>query len=161
MKFLTIIFLALLVTACGKNVNENTPNPNIPKANPGVVTGQPLPIPTTSSGVMFLIFTNHGWSSELEADKYTFFDVNTKITVSFPNVIEQPLDFSFDPRELNDLVSIVVNGDVVCQYDVSPTYNLQIEGSCADVDLDVGDDVSMIGFPRGETIRLKMSYQGF
>lgn len=161
MKFLTIALLALLVTACGKNVNERTPNaPTIPRANPGVVTGQPLPTPVGSSGVLNLTFANHAYD-QYAVDQFTSFDISTKLKVNFPTLIEETLDFSFDPDDLQDNIVVLVNDDVVCEYRVSSTYDLETVSCVRDLILEVGDDVSVIGIPKGETIRVKMSYQGF
>lgn len=159
MRMVILMVTMVLLSACGKDVgkNLNPNNPSPPTANPGVDAGSPVSPPVLPSGVINLRYANAAWNqyASSQINEYTF---TSEMVLNFPDIINQSSDFSFDPDQV-DMVEVILNGQVVCEYHKNAQYNFQPNPCVSNLEIIAGDVLTVEGLPQGETLNLKVEYQ--
>lgn len=160
MKFLTLMLLALMITACGKNVDTKNPTPKLPPiANPGIVVGEPLP---GISGQYTVEFSNH--NSGIDGDftaNYSQYVFAENMTIELPSI----LNVGFNPTQYDFFyqgrLTVVINNSSVCSYDVYSVTKMVLESGCDGlaIEIQAGDKIWVEGISPRWNIEVKFIYE--
>ncbi len=155
-KNISLILVATLLVACGKDVDKgkiNIPNPVGPGVGADNGTPLPVPVPPNPSGNLTLDFANSAWDMT-SAPQINQWQIPERMVLTFPNLINQ---FSFDSESVSEIL-VVVNGDVICQYSLNPSWTYSKSSCVTSLQTEVGDDITLEGVPNGETTRIILGF---
>lgn len=159
MQFLTIILLAVLLTACGKNVDTKNPTPKLPPiANPGIVVGNPLP---GYFGTHSVEFSNHNSGDSRDTtsnySQYVFADT---MTIQLNPILEVGFNTGSYDYFYRGTITIVINNNRECDYTQYSANTMILESGCLDdIEIYSGDVMWIEGVSPHWNIDLGFDYQ--
>lgn len=152
MKNLILIMTALVLSACGKNINRapNSPIP-YPPGNGGVVVV--VPPSNVNSGLLTLSFSNHGDGGYEDVNEVP---VESRMILSLPLNINE-VSFSTDDGSVPD-IRVTINGHNVCTYRFTGGQYTALNTCDDTVQLEENDVISASGIPENQHANLQAGF---
>jgi hypothetical protein len=151
-NLLTALFLslALMLTACGKDVSNNGGADLTPGTPPSTV-----PPVSSPSGYLTMNFANHG-EAATNQENPTSFEMSESLTLTLPT---SPNNTTFNSNPTHPVLTLLVNNSYACSYVWNGTQYTKHSSCLTTMRVDANSVLTIVGIPQQQIVAMKIYFQ--